>query len=146
MRRLLVLLLGLSLTGLFFAPPLFAGELDLTVPSAPAATKKAVGNAAPCKGCGVVTNVRQLAPAADQAPPPPDSPYLITFAEASREPEGGVDASGTRINTWEEWPKGVWQTTVRYDDGSYATHQSEKQPPFQKGDHVQLISGKLVPR
>lgn len=141
MRRLLVLLLGLA-----FAPLISAEEMDLTIPDSPVEMEKTLDDDAPCKGCGIVTNVRQLAPAADKTPSPPDSPYVITFAEISREPDGELDASGTRLNTWGEFPGGPWQTTVRYDDGSYAAHQSETQPPFQKGDRVQLVSGKLVPR
>jgi hypothetical protein len=141
MKQLLVLLLGLS-----FAPLLPAAELDLSIPNSPVESKKIMGEDAPCKGCGVVTNVRQLAPAANQTPPPPDSPYLITFAEANREPEGGVDTAGTSIKTWDEWPEGVWQTTVRLDDGSYTAHESKTRPSFQEGDRVQVISGKLVPQ
>lgn len=141
MKQLLALLLGLC-----FAPLLSAETLDLSIPESPAELKKSMGGDAPCKGCGVVTNVRQLAPDANQTPAPPDSPYLITFAEANRQPEGGVDTAGTSIKTWEEWPDGVWQTTVRLDDGSYIAHESKTRPPFREGDQVQLISGKLVLR
>jgi hypothetical protein len=142
MKRLLVLLLGLS-----FAPLLSAEELDLSIPDSPAEIKKVMGDDAPCKGCGVVTNVRQLAPAPNQTSPPQDSAYAVTFAEATRAgPGGDFDLTGARINTLGESPGGAWQITVRYDDGSYAAHESETQPSFQKGDRVQLVSGKLVLR
>ena len=134
----------ISILGLFFAPLLSAGGLDLSIPETP--VDKSLNSDAACKGCGVVTNVRQLAPDTDQTPAPPDSPYLITFAEATREREGEVNMTGSSINTWEEWPNGVWQTTVRLDDGSYSAHQSESRPSFQQGDRVQVISGKLLPR
>jgi len=138
MKRLLVLLLSLAL-----APMLYAGELDLTIPDPAENTQS---DNTPCKGCGVVTNIRQLAPETEDVPSAPDSPYLITFGEATREPKGDVDTSGVRINTWEEWPKGVWQTTVRYDDGSYAVFDQETQPTLRQGDRVQVISGKPVLR
>ncbi len=141
MKQLLVSLLSLS-----FASLLSAEGLDLSIPDSLGESKKIMGEYAPCKGCGVVTNVRQLAPAANKTPPPPDSPYLITFAEANREPEGEVGTAGTSIKTWDKWPEGVWQTTVRLDDGSYTAHQSETRPSFQEGDRVQVISGKLVPQ
>lgn len=141
MERLLVLLLGLV-----FASFLRAGGMDLTVPDSPTEAEKPPSDNAPCKGCGVVANVRQLAPAADKTPSAPDSPYLITLGEAKRQPEGNLDMSGARINTWEEWPKGGWQITVRYNDGSYAFFNEETQPSLEKGDRVQVISGKVVPR
>ncbi len=140
MKRLLVLLIGLS-----FSSIISAEGLDLSIPESQTEIKKITGDV-PCKGCGVVTNVRQLAPAANRTPPSPDSAYLITFAEASREPVDGVDMNGPHINTWDEWPEGVWQTTVRLDDGSYTAHESKTRPPFQEGDRIQLISGKLIPQ
>ena len=140
MKQLLMLLVGL-----FSASLLSAGELDLSIPE-PAKIDKSLNDEAPCKGCGVVTNVRQLATESDQTPKRPDSPYLITFAEASRETGGGMDMTGSSIKTWEEWPEGVWQTTVRLDDGSYSAYESEARPSLQEGDRVQVISGKLVPR
>jgi hypothetical protein len=141
MKQLLVLLLGFS-----FAPLLSAEGLDLSIPDSPMEIKKVMGDDAPCKGCGVVTNVRQLAPVAVQTPPAQDSAYTVTFAEVTREQGGGIDMSGASVNTVGESPGGAWQTTVRYDDGSYAAHESETQPSFQKGDRVQLVSGKLVLR
>jgi hypothetical protein len=142
MKRLLVLLLGLS-----FAPLLSAEGLDLSIPDSPAEIKKVMGDDAPCKGCGVVTNVRQLTPVANQTPPPQDSAYAVTFAEATRAgPGDDFDLTGARVNAVGKSPGGAWQTTVRYDDGSYAAHESEMQPSFQEGDRVQVISGKLVPR
>lgn len=142
MRQLLVLLLGLA-----FAPLIFSADgMDLTIPDSPVEMEKTLGDDTPCKGCGVVTNIRQLAPAAVQDSPPQDSTYTVTFAEATRDPGGEVDVTGFRVNEAGESAGGAWQTTVRYDDGSYAAHQSETQPPFQKGDRVQLVSGQLVPR
>ena len=142
MGRLLVLLLGLS-----FAPLLSAEGMDLTIPDSPAEMEKTLDDDAPCNGCGVVTNDRQLAPAAVQAPPPQDSAYTVTFVEATRAgPGDDFDVTGFRVNEVGESSGGPWQTTVRYDDGSYAAHESETQPSFQKGDRVQLVSGKLVPR
>jgi len=141
MKQLLAILLGLA-----FAPLLSAGELDLTIPESPAKTDRPAGDNASCKSCGVVTNVRQLAPKREEVPASPDSPYLITLGEASREPGGEVDMSGARINTWEEWPKGVWQVTVRYDNGAYAVFDQDTQPSLQQGDRVEVISGKPVLR
>ena len=140
MKRLLVLLLGIS-----FAPPLFAKELDLSVPHVPAETKKVAHDKGPCKGCGVVTNVRQLSPEEDRSSTRPDSGYIGDFSDAPRDPDGAIDTTGAKtIN--KRWAGGSWQTTVRYDDGSYAAKLSSTQPPFHKGDRVQLVSGKLVPR
>ncbi len=142
MKQLLVLLLGLS-----FAPLLSAEGLDLSIPDSPTELKKVMGDDAPCKGCGVVTNVRQLAPAANQTPPPQDSAYAVTFAEATRaRPGDDFDLTGASINTLGESSGGPWQTTIRFDDGSYTALESETRPSLQEGDHVQVISGKLVPR
>ena len=140
MKRLLVLLLGLA-----FSPLLYAGELDLTIPDSPAKTGKNPGDDTACKGCGVITNIRQLARAVDQIPASPE-PYLITFGEATREPGGEVNLSGARIETRDDFPGGPWQTTVRYDDGSYAAFQQDAQPTLHEGDQVQVISGKPVLR
>jgi len=140
--RWLVLLLGLS-----FAPLLFAGELDLTVPSAPVKAKpQQIGNA-PCKGCGVVTSIRQLPPAPPKDLPPPPT-YLITFAEAKRQSAGNnVDVGGFHVNTVKDpYTDGNWQITVRYDNGAYAVFEQRDQLSLQKGDHVQVVAGKVVPR
>lgn len=141
MGRLLVLLLGLS-----FAPMLSAEGTDLIIPSSPAEMEKVLGDDAPCKGCGVVTDVRQQASAIGQEPPQ-DPTYTLTIVEATRSGPGGeVEVTGAQVNGLGESSGGAWLITVRYDDGSYAVHENRTQPSFQKGDRVQVVSGRVVPR
>lgn len=39
-----------------------------------------------------------------------------------------------------------WLVTVRYDDGSYAAFEQDDQPVVQRGERVQVISGRVEQR
>ena len=141
MKRLLTFLLCLS-----SAPVLSAGVTDLIIPDSPAEMEKVLGDDAPCKGCGVVTDVRQQASAIGQDPAQ-DPTYTLTIVEVTRSgPGGDVEVTGAQVNGLGESSGGAWLITVRYDDGSYAVHENRTRPSLQQGDRVQVVSGQLVPR
>lgn len=136
MRRLLVLLLSLS-----FAPLLFAEGTDLVVPDSPEEMEKTLGDNAPCNGCGLVTDVRHQASAPDQDP---SQPYTIVEATVSSS-ETQVYENGVETYDSDGPTGGTWLITVRYDDGSYAVHESGTRPSVEQGDRVRVVSGQVVP-
>lgn len=133
MRRLLVLLLGLS-----FAPLLPAEEADLIIPSSTEEMEKVLGDEDPCKGCGVVTDVRQTKPKSSLNPSLEQADTL-TVVEVT--PTGIVSEP---LETYEASVE-PWQITIRYDD-EFIVHEQNIKPSVEVGDRVQVISGQIVPR
>ena len=39
-----------------------------------------------------------------------------------------------------------WLVTVRYDDGSYAAFEQDDQPVVQRGERIQVVSGRVEQR
>ena len=147
MKQFLVFLLGFS-----FVPLVSAGERELVIPRSSEEMEELLEDKdGACNGCGIVTNVRQQAPAIGQDPPK-DDPYTFTLFEATRAgPGDDVKVTNfldpmSEIQERNKPSAGVWLVTVRSDDGSYAVHEQDIQPSVRKGDRVQLISGRLVPR
>jgi hypothetical protein len=133
MRRLLVLLLGLS-----FAPLLPAEETDLIIPSTTEEMETVLGDEDPCKDCGVVTDVRQTKPKSSLNPSQEQADSL-TVVE--------VTPTGVVSEPLEVYEASVepWQITIRYDD-EFIVHEQNIKPSVEVGDRVQVISGQIVPR
>lgn len=105
-----------------------------------------------CPGCGVVTNVRQVAPraAAGQGnlggadvrtgdAGPGDDIKPVTIAGT------GDQSKQARRQAAKSAPR-PWQVTVRYDDGSYGAFEQDDPPRVSKGQRVQVVSGRVEPR
>jgi hypothetical protein len=101
----------------------------------------------PCEGCGVVTNVRQMAGVASDSRQ--DKPYEVPILELSRAGPGEdvkmTDhiGSGKTLDELRQQPSGRWLVTVRYDNGAYAAFEQDRQPSVQKGDRVRVVDGKV---
>lgn len=149
MSRLYLLLLSLSL-----APLLSAAEKPLSIPQSPEEVRKYMNDSgdARCPGCGVVTNVRQMAARGGLG-------YSDEEAQQLRkgDPGPGEDiATTTIIGTGSQSrdarkqatkpAAGPWLVTVRYDDGSYAAFEQSSRPTVGKGDRVQVVSGRVSRR
>jgi hypothetical protein len=133
MGRLLVLLLGLS-----FAPLLPAEETDLIIPSSTEEMEEVLGDEDPCKGCGVVTDVRQTKPKSSLNP---------SLEEADTWTVVEVTPTGVVSEPLEVYEASVepWQITIRYDD-EFIIHEQNMKPSVEVGDRVEVISGRVVPR
>jgi hypothetical protein len=133
MERSLMLLLGL-----FFAPMLPAQETELIIPSSTAEMEEVLGDEDPCKGCGVVTDVRQTKPKSSLNP---------SLEEAGTWTVVEVTPTGVVSEPLEVYESSVepWQITIRYDD-EFIVHEQNMKPSVEIGDRVQVISGQVVPQ
>ncbi|MCP5268807.1 MAG: hypothetical protein H6943_07190 [Zoogloeaceae bacterium] len=104
-----------------------------------------------CPGCGVVTNIRQLAPKGGVS-----SGTLSGEARVDESGIGGdvqpvtIAGTGSSSRAARKAAKAPeplrWLVTVRYDDGSYAAFEQDDQPVVQRGERVQVISGRVEQR
>lgn len=104
-----------------------------------------------CPGCGVVTNVRQVASRAD-AGGAGAAAEVRTGDSGLGDQVTPVTIAGTgnqskqaRRQSAKPVPQ-PWQITVRYDDGSYAAFEQDEPPKVVKGQRIQVVSGQVVPR
>lgn len=147
MRHLCFLFLGI-------APQLLlAAEQPLKLPLAPGELNQYMdGGDARCPGCGVVTNVRQVASQVQTGVPRDEvNPPRIGDAGPGEEVEtvtilGSGSQSRKARKQAAKPPEQPWQVTVRYDDGSYAAFGQDDQPTVSVGDRIQVISGRVERR
>lgn len=140
MKRFFLILLTFCCTTL-----LYADEIDLVIPQSPQEMEQLLDDNAPCKGCGVVTDVRRVK---DQDTAREDSynPHLVEVTRTAD--DGKVEINYLTDSDTEELydPASVWLVTVRYDDGAYDDIYQKTQPSVQEGDRVQVVSGRIVPQ
>jgi len=135
----------LMLLGACYVPLVLADEIDLAIPQSPKQMEQVLDDNAPCKGCGVVTDVRQVKDkqyAQEQA----DDPHLVEVTRSSA--DGDVQVSYlTDPESAEVYdPVTDWLVTVRYDDGAYDDIYQRTRPSVQQGDRVQVVAGRVVPK
>lgn len=142
-------------------PPLLAGLLlALCVPAALSAELKLpqspddfraltapAESGGPCEHCGIVTDVRS----ASRQPTPTRS------QSATATPATGIGnnvattpilGSGSTVKDARKASKPVtyYKLSVRFADGTFAFFEQDEQPTVAKGDTVEVVDGRVVPR
>jgi hypothetical protein len=89
--------------------------------------------AGPCRVCGVVERVSEVAPAPGQALEGSRAEGAVTLLAAL----GGAPASGSRQAR-------IYETSVVHDDGTVRVLQDWGAPQWKAGDRVKVIKGRVI--
>jgi hypothetical protein len=147
MNRSWVLLLSLSVS-----PLLLAQESTLVIPRSSQEMRKYLdGGNAKCPGCGVVSNIRRAGATGQSSsrrtlPPMPAAPDVFQSGPESEVQTVVIFSSGNNPDEWSKEPANKWLVTVRYDDGTFAVFDEDKQPKLSAGDRVQVVAGQVIRR
>lgn len=129
------------------AVPLFA-HAELKLPQSQDDFRELVSPAdsGPCTTqCGVVTDVRSASRQPGSSPSSTATPVAGIGNNVATTP---IVGSGSSVKDARKAKRPVtyYKMTVRYDNGSYAFFEQDDEPTVRKGDPVEVVDGRVVPR
>ena len=100
----------------------------------------------PCTSqCGVVSDVRSASRQPGSTPSAAASSVSGIGSNVATTP---IIGSGSSVKNARKTgqPVTYYKVTVRYDNGSYALFEQDDEPTVRKGDPVEVVEGRVVPR
>lgn len=142
----------LALCGVLASPLLFAQGSALIIPRSADDMRQFMSNGdARCPGCGIVSNIRQVAAKGMVGNSDEEAAIARTGDSGPGEDVDtvthlSIDFQGKSASAAPAATAKRWQVTVRYDDGSYAAFEQDNAPSVRKGDRIQVVDGRVERR